>query len=146
MKVVQHVYHTSHKELDLRISSCHKEFSYQKFEFGLVHANKNMTTQGTGSPREVKHKHDEAREIIETSLNELHRRVFQTAHCSIIHFYMSCEGMDQTFIFTGVGPKRKTLKQLRYGNELDEIIDKFAQMIQSGRNLSFDDHTNDTVR
>ena len=44
-------------------------------------------------------------------------------------------------MFTGAGPKRKTLRQLRHGNDLDEIIDKFAQMIQRGRNVTLDDHT-----
>ena len=46
--------------------------------------------------------------------------------------------MDQAFIFSGAGPNRKTLKQLLYGQELDDIIDKFAQMIQSGRKVTLD--------
>ena len=49
--------------------------------------------------------------------------------------------MDQAFIFSGAGPNRKTLKQLLYGQELDDIIDKFAQMIQSGRNVTLNSDT-----
>ena len=49
--------------------------------------------------------------------------------------------MDQAFIFSGAGPNRKTLKQLLYGQDLDDIIDQFAQTIQSGRNVTLDSDT-----
>ena len=48
--------------------------------------------------------------------------------------------MDQTFIFSGSGPGRKTLKQLRHGAALENIIDKFVQMIQSSKDLALDEH------
>ena len=104
-----------------------------------MHPTENITTHGTDTPKEVKHNHEEVREVIEAGLQELYERGIPDY--AIIHFYMNCEGMDQTFMFTGAGPKRKTLKQLRQGHDLDEIIDKFAQMIQSGRNVTLDNHT-----
>ena len=79
------------------------------------------------------------REVILAGLEEMHTR--GVPDYAIIHFYLNCEGMEQTFMFTGAGPKRKTLKQLRQGNDLDPIIDKFALMIQSGRNVTLDNHT-----
>ena len=57
---------------------------------------------------------------------------------TIIHFYLKCTGMDQDFIFSGAGAERKTLKQLLHGEDLDIIIDRFAQMIQSNRNVLLD--------
>ena len=54
---------------------------------------------------------------------------------------MKCTGTDQDFIFCGAGAERKTLKQLLHGEDLDTIINRFAQMIQSGRNVTLDNNT-----
>ena len=83
-------------------------------------------------------KHQEAKQVLLEGLNEMYDR--GTPDYAIIHFYIHCEGMETDFIFSGAGANR-TMKQLRHGNDLDEIIDKFAQMIQSGKNVSLDDHT-----
>ena len=125
--------------MDLRNCSTHSVFSCQKFEFGLSHPTENITTHSTDTPKEVKHKHEEVREVILAGLEELYERGIPDY--AIIHFYLDCEGMEQTFIFNGAGSKRKTLRQLRFGNDLDEIIDKFAQMIQSGKDVTLDNDT-----
>ena len=39
--------------------------------------------------------------------------------------------MDQNFIFCGAGKERKTLKYFLHGEDLDIILDRFAQMTQS---------------
>ena len=50
--------------------------------------------------------------------------------------------MDQAFIFSGAGPNIKTLKQLLYGRQdMDDSINRFAQMIKSGRNVTLDSDT-----
>ena len=134
IKALEHVHHAKHKKLELRNSSTQSAFSCQKFEFELSNPKENITTHSTDTPKEVKHKHEEVREVIKAGLEELHERGIPDY--AIIHFYLNCEGMEQTFMFTGAGPHRKTLSQLRHGNDLDEIIDKFAQMIQSGRNVA----------
>ena len=139
IKVQEHVHHAKHKKLDLRNCSTQSAFSCQKFEFGLSHPTENITTHSTDTPKEVKHKHEEVREVILEVLEEMHVR--SVPDYAVIHFYLNCEGMDQTFIFSGSGPTRKTLKQLRLWNDLDDIIDKFAQMIQSGRNVTLDNDT-----
>ena len=87
----------------------------------------------------MKHKHEEVREVILAGLEEMHTRGVPDS--AVIHFYLNCEGMEQTFIFNGTGSKRKTLRQLRFGNDLDDILDKFAQMIQRGRNVTLDNDT-----
>ena len=138
-KVLGHVHHQPTKKLDLRNSSRHSAFCCQKFEFGLIHDEENITAHASDTPKEVKQKYEEVKEVLESGLNELHQK--DVPDYAIIHFYMNCEGMEQSFMLTGAGPHRKTLKQLRNGDGLDEIIDKFAQMIQSGRNVTLDDHT-----
>ena len=53
--------------------------------------------------------------------------------------------MESDFIFSGTGPNRRTLKQLLHGEHLDIIIDRFAQMIQSGRDVTLDNGTKVTI-
>ena len=48
----------------LRNSSTNSAFSGQKFEFGLSHPKENITTHSTDTSKEVKHKHEEVREVI----------------------------------------------------------------------------------
>ena len=61
---------------------------------------------------------------------------------AITHFYVKCEGMDTDFMFNGTGPNRLTLKQLRKGKEkLQHIVTQFASIIQSGKDVSINDHT-----
>ena len=43
-------------------------------------------------------------------------------------------------MFTGPGPSRLTLTQMR-GGKLKHIIDQFSRIIQSGKTVSIDDHT-----
>ena len=64
---------------------------------------------------------------------------------TIIHFYLHCAGMESDFVFSGSGPNRRSLKQLLHGDHLDVIIDRFAQMIQSGRDVTLDNETKLTV-
>ena len=137
--VLEQVPFKAHKKLDVRNSSTHSAFSCQKFEFGLSHPTENITTHGTDTLKEVKHKHEEVREVILAGLEEMYTR--GVPDYAIIHFYLNCEGMEQTFIFNGAGSKRKTLRQLRFGNDLDDIIDKFAHMIQSGKDVTLDERT-----
>ena len=48
-------------------------------------------------------------------------------------------------MFIGSGPNRRTLKQLLHDDHLDIIIDRFAQMIQSGRDVMLDNKTKLTI-
>ena len=48
--------------------------------------------------------------------------------------------MDSDFIFNGVGPKRVTFKQMREGR-LRDVVTGFSKMIQSGKDVSLDEHT-----
>ena len=49
--------------------------------------------------------------------------------------------MDEDFMFSASGANRRTLRQLLHGEALDGIIGRFAQMIQSGRDVTLDEHT-----
>ena len=62
--VLEQVPFKTHKKLDLRNISRNSAFSCQKFEFGLSHPTENITTHSTDTPKEVKHKHEEVREVI----------------------------------------------------------------------------------
>ena len=68
------------------------------------------------------HKHEEVRILLLEVLDNMHK------------------GMEQTFMFTRCGPKRKALKPLRHGNYLDDVMDEFARMIHSGNDNALDEH------
>jgi len=104
-----------------------------------LHPKENVTTHSTDTPQGERHNLEEVREVLHSGLHEIYER--GVPDYAVIHFYFHCERMHQDFVFTGAGKDRKTLKQLRCGKDLDLIIDRFAQMIQSGRNVTFDDNT-----
>ena len=83
------------------------------------------------------------KEVILEALHTLREK--NTPDYAIIHFYLHCAGMDSDFAFSDCGVKRRSLKQLLHGDYLDVIIDRFAQMIQSGRNVTLDNETRLTV-
>ena len=71
-------------------------------------------------------------------MEDLHNR--DLPPYAIIHIYLKCEGMETDFMFSGTGPNRITLAQMR-GNKLKQIIGQFSCNIQSDKTVSIDDHT-----
>ena len=69
----------------------------------------------------MQHKHEAVRQVLLEGLHEMYERGIPDY--AIIHFYLNCDWMDQTFMLIGAGRQRKTLKQLRLGDDLDIIID-----------------------
>ena len=63
----------------------------------------------------------------------------------IIHLYLECDGMDHTFVHNPAGPFAIRLQELLNPNGLHTILERFALMIQSGRNVSLDNHTRLTI-
>ena len=117
--------HRPHKKLDLRNYAYSARYTCKKFEFGFSH------------------KHEEVKQLLMEALHTLHEK--NTPDYAIIHFYLHCAGMESDFVFSGSGPNRRSLKPLLHGDHLDVIIDRFAQMIQSGRNVTLDNETKLTV-
>ena len=72
-------------------------------------------------------------------VHEKHAPPYAIIH-TYIYIYIHCKGMDSDFIFNGVGPKRVTLKQMREGR-LRDVVTGFSKMIQSGKDVTLDDHT-----
>ena len=133
------VVHRPHKKLDLRNFSYHSRFFCKKFEFRLSHEKENITTHSTDEVGSIRHKYEEVKVLLLGALKTLREK--NIPDYAIIHFYLHCTGMESDFIFSGTGPNRRTLKQLLHGEHLDVIIDRFAQMIQSGRDVTLDNDT-----
>ena len=137
------VVHRPHKKLDLRNYSYSARYTCKKFEFGFKHDTETITTHSTDSVASIRHKHEEVKILLLEALQTLHNK--NTPDYAIIHFYLHCSGMESDFVFSGTGPNRRSLKQLLHGDHLDVIIDRFAQMIQSGRNVMLDNETKLTL-
>ena len=137
------VVHRPHKKLDLRNYSYSSRFTCKKFEFGFKQDKENITTHSTDTVASIRHKHEEVKLLLLEALQEAHEQ--GTPDYAIIHFYLHCAGMDSDFTFSDSGAKRRSLKQLLHGDHLDVIIDRFAQMIQSGRDVTLDNETKLTI-
>ena len=134
---------THHKKLDLRNYSYSARYTCKKFEFGFRHEKENITTHSTDSVSSIRRKHEDVKDVLLEALQSLREK--NTPDYTIIHFYLHCAGMDSDFLFSGSGPNRRSLKQLLHGDHLDVIIDRFAQMIQSGRDVTLNNETRLTI-
>ena len=59
----------------------------------------------------------------------------------IVHIYLNCNGIDQCFVFNPAGQYAVTLAQLMNPNGLHLVLETFANIIQSGKNVSLNDQT-----
>ena len=109
----------------------------------MVHKKENITTHSTDTLASIKHKHEEVKTLLLSGLETMYQK--NIPYYAIVHLYLKCTGMNQDFIFSASGAERKTLKQLLHGEDLDIIIDRFAQMIQSGRKVLLDNNTKLTM-
>ena len=57
----------------------------------------------------------------------------------IVHIYLNCDGIDQCFVFNPAGQYAVTLAQLMNPNGLHLVLETFANIIQSGKNVSLND-------
>ena len=137
------VIHRPHQKIDLWNYSYSSWFTCKKFEFAFKQDKENITTHNTDSLASIRHKHDEVKLLLLEALQEVHEQ--GTPDYAIIHFYWHCAGMDSDFTFSDSGAKRRSLKQLLHGDHLDIFIDKFAQMTQSGKNVTLDNETKLTI-
>ena len=60
-----------------------------------------------------------------------------------IHLYLHCSGVDKDFIFNPIGEEARRLKHFYWNDTaaLEAVIDKFAEMIQSGKPVMLDRFT-----
>jgi hypothetical protein len=103
----------------------------------------DLTTH-RGDPKQVI---DLAKNSLESILKEALVDVGSkiTDHRAIAHIYISCEGLDQDFIFNRAGPEKMTLRNLLKSNRnIDAVVDEFSRIIQSGKPVILD--SNCTIR
>ena len=59
----------------------------------------------------------------------------------VLHLYLSAEGMDFNFVFNPAGQHAVTIADILKEDGLHVILEQFARMIQSGKNVFIDDNT-----
>ena len=137
------VVHRPHKNLDLRNYSYSSRFTCKKFEFGFKQDKENIMTHSTDTLASIRHKHKEVKLLLLEALQEIHKK--GTPDYAIIHFYLHCAGMESDFMFSDSGAKPRSLKQLLHSDPLYIDFDRFAQMIQSDRDVTLDNETKLTI-
>ena len=127
-----------HRLLDLRNMEHFSKFNMYKCVY-KVHSEPVPITMHTDSSKKEEAKAEEILyQLLTEGMEDLHHR--DIPPYAIIHIYLKCEGMETDFMFTGTGPARLTLKQLREG-EVRQIVSQFASIIQSGKEVSIDEKT-----
>mgnify|MGYP006150439751 CR=1 FL=1 len=128
------------RKLDLRHVEEFKKFRAHRYTFGLRGERENITSHATTSAEE---KEDDL-VAVETLMKQALRTVARKGHQdnTIVHFFIHCTGMDQDFIHNYNQPR---LKGLLRPNAVTEIADRFATIIQSGKDVYLDQRTVVTV-
>ena len=127
-----------HRLLDLRNMEHFSKFNMYKCVY-KIHSDPVTITMHADSSKKEEEKADQILfKVLTEGMEDLHHR--DIPPYAIIHIYLKCEGMETDFMFTGTGPNRLTLAQMR-GNQLQHSIDQFSRIIQSGKTVSIDDHT-----
>ena len=128
------------RKLDLRHVEEFKKFRAHRYTFGLRGEREKITSHSTTSAEE---KEDDL-VAVETLMKQALRTVAHKGHQdnAIVHFFIHCTGMDQDFIYNYNQPRLKGL--LKQG-ALEKIADRFAMLIQSGKDVYLDNHTVLTV-
>ena len=128
-----------HKLLDLRTMERFAKFDMFKCIYKVAPTvHQHITTHSTSTEKEEKKAEGVLVDCLLDGLADLHDRGIPPY--AIIHMYVKCDGLETDFMFTGTGPARLTLKQLREG-EVRQIVSQFASIIQSGKEVSIDDKT-----
>ena len=89
---------------------------------------------------EFKHKVlTELEHFLRTALQQLQQD--GVASSDIIHIYLKCDGLDFDFAYNPAGAHARTVNDLMCGNGLDRVLERFASMIQSGKDIFLDNRT-----
>ena len=127
-----------HRLLDLRNMEHFSNFNMYKCVYKVHSEPVNITMHADSTKKEEEKADQILFKLLTEGMEDLHKR--DVPPYAIIHIYLKCEGMESDFMFAGTGPNRLTLAQMR-GNKLQQIIDQFSNIIQSGKTVSIDDHT-----
>ena len=63
------------------------------------------------------------------------------AMTDIVHFYLECGGLDFSFCFNPSGPYGVTIGNILLPDGLRDVLERFAAMLQSGKDVFIDEHT-----
>ena len=116
-----------------------ENFGASTFTFKLHEDYKalNLTTHESDPPKVI----DLAKNALESILMEGLREVATMVkdQRSIVHIYMSCEGLDRDFMFNRSGPEKMTLRNLlKSRRNIEEVVHEFSRIIQSGKPVILD--------
>ena len=127
------------RRLDLRKVEKFENFGASTFTFKLHEDYEalNLTTHESDTQKVI----DLAKNALESILMEGIREVATMVkdRRSIVHIYLSCEGLDRDFVFNRSGPEKMTLRNLlKSRRNIEEVVHEFSRIIQSGKPVILD--------
>ena len=115
-------------------------FRAQKWTFRVVgNVSLRLTFHHYDPASQKKRVMDEIEYFFRSALQQCLRDGAQPS--DIVHIYLDCEGMDFRFFFNPTGQYAMTFEKLLAPGGLEALLERFAQMIQSGKDIFLDDKT-----
>ena len=126
-----------HKRLDLRHQEDFRKFFAKKFVF-QVNAPKpiNIVVHSTTSEQETEYIHSTIEDIIREGLEQI--QLSGVSNQALIQIYLHASGLDQDFIMNAVGKRRMTLGGMLSNHHIEELVNRWTLIIQSGRKVMLD--------
>ena len=122
------------RRLDLRKVEKFENFGASTFTFTLSDDFEpvNLTTHESDPQIVINLAKNSLESILMEGLRELATRVKD--HRSIVHIYLSCEGLDRDFMYNRSGPEKMTLRNLlKSRRNIEDVVHEFSRIIQSGK-------------
>ena len=124
------------RHLDLRKVDCYENFGATTFTYQVDEDEEavNLTTHNSDTQQKIIYAKRTLTNVLREAIRDVGDRVQD--HRSIVHIYLTCEGLDRDFVFNRSGPEKMTLRNLlKSRRNIDAVVDEFSRIIQSGKDV-----------
>ena len=126
-----------HKRLDLRHTEEFSKFFAKKFTFKVsVPQPVNLVAHSNTSEEEVETIHTTIEDLLREGLMEV--QAAGVGQQAVIQIYLHASGLDQDFLMNAVGKQRMTLGGMLSNRHIEELVNRWSLIIQSGRKVMLD--------
>ena len=135
--VTDNVPFRTHRKLDLRHTEDFRKFNAKKFVFQIKTEKPIRVTAHSYTPSEqVEYITTTIEDLIHEALDAILESGVQAS--AIVQIFLHASGLDQDFVLNSLGRYKMTIGGVLSGNTIQHMVEHFAMMIQSGREVILD--------
>jgi hypothetical protein len=126
-----------HKRLDLRHTEEFSKFFAKKFTFKVsVPKPVNLVAHSNTPDLEVDAIHTTIEDLLREGLMDV--RAAGVGQHAVVQIYLKASGLDQDFLMNSMGRHRMTLGEMLSHHHIEELVNRWSLLIQSGRKVMLD--------